>query len=146
MRSLISWSPAHELSVFSDEFDGLVQRLFTGRVPSARVARAYPRLESFMKDGSFVVRADLPGVDPKKVEVTVENARLRIRGEREEEVERKDRRYHYREVSYGRFEREIALPEGADPSAVTASYRDGILEIITKVPAETAKKIDVTVH
>jgi HSP20 family protein len=146
MRSLISWSPARELSVFSDEFDGLVRRLFADQVPPTRGARTYPRLESFLKDGNFVVRADLPGIDPKKVEVTLEKGYLRIRGEREQEHEHKDHRYHYREVAYGRFEREIALPEGADPDAVTASYRDGVLEIVTKIAAETPKRIDVTVH
>jgi len=146
MRTLIPWSPARELSFFSDELDGLVRSVFGDDTPAIRVARTYPRLESFVKDGSFVVRADLPGIDPKKVEVTVENGRLRIRGERSEEQERKDRRYRYREVAYGQFEREVALPEGSDPESVTASYRDGILEIVTKMPKETTKKIDVTVH
>src|SRR5215470_624353 len=128
MRTLIPWRPARELSVFSDDFDGLIRRFFSDEGVAVRPL-TYPRLESFIQDGDFVVRADLPGIDPKKVEVTVESGRLRIRGEREAKHESKNQQYHYREVSYGRFEREIVLPEGADPDSVTASYRDGVLEV-----------------
>jgi HSP20 family protein len=84
------------------------------------------RLEDTVEDGHYVVRAELPGIDPEKdVEVTVANGALHIRAERREEKESK----HRSEFYYGVFSRHVRLPEGADENDVTATYDKGILEI-----------------
>ena len=84
------------------------------------------RLEDVVEDGHYVVRAELPGIDPEKeVEVTVSNGILHIRAERREETEAK----HRSEFYYGVFSRHVPLPEGADEDDVTATYDKGILEI-----------------
>jgi len=93
------------------------------------------------------VRADLPGIDPKKVELAIEGNRLVMRGEREEKEERKETDYLYREVAYGRFERAIDLPEGVDADTIKATYHDGVLEVTMKAPkGMVAKKVPITVH
>ncbi|TMR90762.1 Hsp20/alpha crystallin family protein [Nonomuraea basaltis] len=84
------------------------------------------RVEDFVADGRYVVRAELPGVDPaKEIEVSVDQGMLRIQAERPEE-----RREHGRsEFQYGKLHRTIRLPREARDQEVKAAYRDGILEI-----------------
>ncbi len=84
------------------------------------------RVEDFLKDDRYVVRAQLPGVDPEKdVEITVGAGMLHIRGERHEEKQEGRRT----EFSYGAFSRDMTLPLGADEDDVRATYEDGILEV-----------------
>ncbi|MGO9077514.1 MAG: Hsp20/alpha crystallin family protein [Streptosporangiaceae bacterium] len=84
------------------------------------------RMEDYVKDGRYTVRAELPGVDPEKhVEVTVSRGILTITADRQEETEGK----HHSEFRYGVFTRQITLPEGADDEHVQASYDKGILEV-----------------
>jgi HSP20 family protein len=84
------------------------------------------RLEDYIEDGHYVVRAELPGIDPEKqVEVTVSNGVLTIHAERHENTETK----HRSEFYYGSFSRHIRLPEGADENDVTATYDKGILKV-----------------
>lgn len=93
------------------------------------------RVEDFVDQGQYVVRAELPGIDPEKdVDITVENGILTITAERREEKKESGRS----EFRYGSFSRSVRLPAGADEEDVTASYRDGILEVRT--PLKEAKK------
>jgi HSP20 family protein len=103
------------------------------------------RVEEFVQDGYFVVRAELPGVDPDKdVEIFLREGTLEIRAERKEAANGKAG--HRSEFRYGSFERVIPLPTGVAEKDIKASYLDGILEI--RVPtADTqtvATKIPVT--
>jgi HSP20 family molecular chaperone IbpA len=93
------------------------------------------RVEDFVRDDSYVIRAELPGVDPEKdLEVTVTNGILTIKAERREE--RADQ--HHSEFHYGTFSRSVTLPAGADDEHVEAVYGHGILEVTVKLAAETA--------
>ncbi|ORA83507.1 hypothetical protein BST28_01075 [Mycolicibacter kumamotonensis] len=97
------------------------------------------RLEDRMEDGHYVVRAELPGVDPAKdVDVTVHDGQLTIKAERTESKEAKGRS----EFSYGSFVRSVTLPAGADEDDITASYDKGILTVSVAVtePAVPAEK------
>jgi len=88
-------------------------------------------------DGSYVVRAELPGIDPDRdLEVTVANGILRIKAERQEE--RSDK--HHSEFHYGTFSRSVTLPAGADENHVEAIYGHGILEVTVKLAEDTASK------
>jgi HSP20 family protein len=103
-----------------------------------RPASGHPmRVEDFVHDGSYVIRAELPGIDPEKdVEVTVANGLLTIKAERREETTEK----HHSEFHYGTFSRSVTLPAGADEEHVQAVYGHGILEVTVKLAAETADK------
>lgn len=110
-----------------DWFDTLVPGEFgwrTGYTHSIRV-------EEYTHNGNFVVRAELPGIDPAKdVDITVGDGLLTISGERKERVET----MHRSELFYGKFTRTIALPTGANEKSVNAEYRDGILEVRIMMP------------
>lgn len=106
------------------------------------------RLEQFTDDdGTFVVRAELPGVDPDDgLEITVDDGRLVIAAEREERSEDRKKGTYRSEFRYGSFHRAIRLPSGADEDAIEATFDQGILEI--RVPrgedASPARTIPVS--
>lgn len=102
----------------------------------------YVRIEDFMDDSDYVVRAEIPGIDPEQdVEVSVANDMLVISGERREESREKSRR----EFHYGSFRRSVSLPRNAQPDRITASYTDGVLEVRVPTGGEEspAKRIPV---
>ena len=103
------------------------------------------RVEEFMEDGQFVVRAELPGIDPDKdLDISVSHGALRIRAERRQESETKEKAYYRSELRYGAFDRSVPLPSGADEPQVKATYKDGILEVRVPVKDEKqAKKVQV---
>jgi len=151
MRALTPWRPFRELSAVHQDIDELFNRFFGETEewwPTAAWRGAgFPSVESYVRDGELTVRADLPGIDPKEVQLAVEGHRLVLRGERKAKEERKDKDYFYREVSYGRFERAVDLPEGVDTETIKATYHDGVLEVTMKAPKEmVAKKVPIAVH
>lgn len=96
-------------------------------------------IEEFTENGSFVVRAELAGIDPDRdVEVTVHDNILHIHAERHQEEKVTGRDYVRREVRYGAFDRELPLPSGATEKDVKASYADGMLEVRVPIPKEHA--------
>ena len=101
-------------------------------------------VDVFERNGNVVVKAELPGIAPDKVEVTVEGGELRISGEREEEHEVKEEHYYRSERSFGRMYRAVTLPDNCDTEHITASTKDGVIEVtIPKKAAATAHKIEV---
>ena len=105
------------------------------------------RVEEFEEDGTLVVRAEMPGLDPEKdVDVSVTDHVLRIRAERREEHKSEDKKSFRSEFRYGSFARTITLPAGASEDDVKATYTDGILEV--RVPIDStdagAKRIPGT--
>jgi HSP20 family protein len=111
-----------------------------------REAGDFIRVEEFREDGTLVMRADLPGIDPDKdVEVTVSDGMLRIEVERRAEEKREEKGYLRHEVRYGALSRSLPLPAGVTESDITATYRDGVLEVRVPVPKrETAAKIAIS--
>lgn len=108
------------------------------------------QVEEFQTDGNLVIRAEIPGVDPERdVEITVEGDVLNIEAERREEETKQDKDYFHREFRYGSFHRHLQLPEGSTESDITASYRDGVLEVKISLPEKpeakpAAKKIPIS--
>lgn len=91
-----------------------------------------PAVDVKEEQDSFVVTADVPGVDPKNIEVTMENGALTIRGERKYESDSQDEENGYRRIerSYGTFYRRLALPDIADSENISAKGKNGVLEIV----------------
>jgi len=93
------------------------------------------RVDEFLDDGTLVLRAELPGIDPEKdVELSVCDGMLCIEAQRREEEETDEKGYVRRELRYGSLSRMLPLPEGVAESDITATYEDGILEIRVPVP------------
>jgi HSP20 family protein len=99
-----------------------------------------PQIEAFMRDNQFVVRADLPGLNKDEVNIEVTDDSLVIHGERQNAHEEEREGYYRSERSYGRFYREIPLPDGALTETAQAAFKDGVLEItMTAPPREVTK-------
>jgi HSP20 family protein len=108
-------------SPWTDVLGWLDEADIFGRFPSPQL-----RVEDFVEDNTYVIRADVPGIDPERdLDVHVESGRLVVKGERREEHHEKNRS----EVHYGSFARTLPLPAGVDADDVTASYTDGVLEV-----------------
>lgn len=144
MRTLVPQNLFPGLAYQHRDIDDLFNRFFglspsnseEGTVPVSWL----PAVETFRKDGGYVVRIDMPGVDPKEVEVTVAEDTLIVKGERKRAKEIKEKDYHYHETSYGKFERRLALPKGINRDEVEARYENGVLEISVPVPANLAER------
>jgi len=97
-------------------------------------------------ENDIVLRADLPGVDPKDVDIQVENGTLTLKGERKFESDVKEDDYRRVERVYGSFLRSFALPPTVDAEKVEAEYRNGVLELkLPKRPEAKPKQIKVAV-
>ena len=95
------------------------------------------RVEDFVRDGKYVIRAELPGIDPDTdLEVSVAHGILTISAERRDEFTDK----HRSEFHYGTFSRSVTLPAGADEEHIEAVYGHGILEVAVKLAEDTANK------
>ncbi|HET7821552.1 MAG TPA: Hsp20/alpha crystallin family protein [Ornithinibacter sp.] len=106
------------------------------------------KVEEYVEDGTYVIRAELPGIDPDTdVDITVADGILHLAASREERSE-EDRPDGYRsEFHYGSLQRSLRLPEGATADDITATYGDGILEVRVPAPKEVDKpaaKIPIT--
>ncbi len=151
MAGLMKRDPRGEVGEFFSRFDRMFDewaRMMPFRtVPFGRWpdADGLIRVEEFHDDGTLVVRADLPGIDPEKdVELTVADGTLHIEAERREEEKKEDKGYLRQELRYGSLSRTLPLPEGVTESDIKATYKAGILEIRIPAPKqEPAKKIPI---
>ena len=110
------------------------------------ITSAFPSFEVSESDDEFCVKAELPGMDEKDIEVSLEGCDLTVRGERKREKEEKRRDYHVSEVIYGVFKRSIHLPEGVDRDKVKALFKKGELTLTlpkTEQGKAYRKRIDV---
>lgn len=98
-----------------------------------------PRVETFEREGHFVIRAELPGVAKENIRIEVAEDLLTLRGERKEETKREEGGYYYTERSYGSFVRTLPLPEGADLAHAKAEFREGVLEVELPLPKPQSK-------
>ncbi len=143
--ALIRWAPFDPVD---NGFDALVRRAFGdfgSSLLGSETAGWAPALDARMDSGELHVRLELPGIDPNEVDIEVDNGVLSVSGERRHEETTEGDGWVRREMRTGRFERRIALPEGADAEGVRASYDAGILDIAVPVPqkAKTKVKVDV---
>lgn len=144
--ALAPWRPFGMIEPFRREMETLFDRFFGEENGNGQALRAWtPRVDVEETDKEIVVKADVPGVDPKAVEVTVENGVLTIRGEKKEEKEEKTKGCHRVERFTGSFYRAVTLPPGADADKVTATSANGVVTITVPKKAEAQpRKIAVT--
>ncbi len=103
-----------------------------------------PRVDIREENDGFVIFADIPGVDPKDIEVSMDNGILSIRGERRNESRNENDKYTRVERMHGVFYRRFALPDSANAEGVSAKGRHGVLEIrIPKKPESTPRRINI---
>jgi len=135
------------LTRFRQEFDDLFNRCLVNPFNLGSLAQfgAWgPSLDLVESDNELTVTAELPGVNPKEIEVNVTGNTLTIRGEKKQEREEKGKDFHRVERHYGSFHRSVELPVAVDADQVKAEYKDGVLTLrLPKHPEAKPKKIPV---
>ena len=132
MAKIVRWKPfldLMEMKPFPSSWPGEREDSFQELLESARETRWTPRMETYRKNGNYVIKADLPGVEGKDVHVSVEAGYLNIRGERKMDKETKRSGLRRREVFYGSFQRLMPIPTGLKVEEMKAEYHKGVLEI-----------------
>ena len=105
-----------------------------------------PAVDIIEKEKEYEISAELPGMEPGNIEISVANGDLTIKGEKKEEKEEKKKDYYLSERRYGSFERSFRVPEGVDTDRIDASFKKGVLKVtLPKTPAaqKPEKKISV---
>ncbi len=100
----------------------------------------FPAVDIIENDKDFKVKAEIPGMNPENLEVSVTEGFLTLKGEKEEEKEEKGENYLRHETSYGSFSRTIALPETADTEGAEATFKNGVLSIAVPKKTEALQK------
>jgi HSP20 family protein len=131
--AIVRWEPFRELLSTQDRFNQLFNQTFSqafGPEGQELGSRTWaPAVDIYETDHDLVINAELPGVDPKDVEVRVENNTLFIKGERKFEKETQEGNYHRVERSYGSFARSFTLPSSVSAENARAEYKEGILSL-----------------
>jgi HSP20 family protein len=139
--ALVRWEPARELSSLQSEMNRLFSAFFdtptaSGGGGGAAMQRWAPAMDLVETDDQFVLRADLPGVDPDDVAIELEDRVLTVSGERRADHEGSGEGFYRVERSFGAFQRTLTLPEGVDADAIAASFDNGVLEVRIPKPEE----------
>ena len=140
MRALMPWTGLKQ------EMDRLFDRF--GLEPWAELPTALgdwaPSLDVSETKEAFVVKAETPGMESKDIQVSLQENMLTIKGEKRQEKEDKDERYHRVERAYGAFARSVRLPVAVDGSKVTAAFKNGLLTVtLPKTPGAKGATIPV---
>ena len=108
-------------------FQDTVNRLFSDQTSTRPWA---PSVDIFETDNELVLKADVPGVDEKDIDIRIENGTLLLKGERKFERDEKNKGFHRLERSYGSFVRYFTLPETVDTENVKADFKQGVLTVV----------------
>jgi len=147
--AIVRWEPFRDLVSVQDRMNRIFDEAFRGQGRATDDEWALggswaPAVDIFEHEGNLVLKAELPGVDPKDVDVRVENNVLTLRGERKFESEVKREQYHRVERAYGSFSRSFTLPSAVDTEKIKAEYKDGVLRV-TLPQREEAKPKQIAV-
>jgi HSP20 family protein len=130
------------------EVDSMYDRFFEPDfLPSTLFGKGKwgPKLDISEGRKDIIVKAEIPGIEAKDLDISIDGRRLNIRGEKKQEQTEEEETYYRIERSYGYFNRTIELPAEADPDKVEASYKKGILKIkLRKTKSSESKRINVT--
>ncbi len=146
--AMVPWRKRNqsELATLPGGMDDWFESFFRGldRPLSLFGQRAWPAIDIAEKDESVLVRAEVPGLKPEEIDISVYGDTLTISGEKKESKEDEGDGFYHVESSYGSFRREVALPVEVDESKIEAVCQDGVLSI-TLPKAETSKAVKVKV-
>ena len=140
--ALTRWEPFREMVSLRDVMDRLFEESFI------RPARGWLRselgptvqMDMYETDDDLVINADLPGLKPEDVDISITGNTLTIKGEFRSEEEGERGNVHFQERRYGKFQRTVSLPTGVDTDAAEAEFKDGILKIALPKSEEAKPK------
>ncbi|MDH5435509.1 MAG: Hsp20/alpha crystallin family protein [Gammaproteobacteria bacterium] len=143
--TLIKYDPWNQLARMQND----LSQLFDTRLPSQNDDNVItsdwtPAVDIKEEADRFVLHADIPGVDPKNIDIQMEDSLLTIKGERDSEKKEERNGYKRVERAFGSFYRRFSLPESANPEKISARNKNGVLEItIPKQEKVHARKIEI---
>jgi HSP20 family protein len=151
--AIVRWEPFRDLVSLQDRMNRLFDESYRSRSGGTAQEDDWalggswaPAVDIYEHDGNIVLKAELPGVDPKQVDIRVENNTLTLRGERTLDHEVKRDSYHRVERAYGQFTRSFTLPNTVDTEKIKADYKDGVLNLVLPKREEAKpKQIQVNV-
>jgi HSP20 family protein len=147
-RELTVWKPYREVTPFRDferirkEMDHFWDSFFDIETKKRGddVRSWFPSLDVSETKNEIVVKAEVPGMDPKDIDISLSDGVLSIRGEKKQEREEKEEDYHLVERNYGSFARTVALPKEVNHDKINASYKNGVLKVVLPKSEEAKKK------
>jgi len=148
--AIVRWEPFRDLMTVQDRMNRIFDEAFRGAGRTAgeedwALGGAWaPAVDIYEHEGNLVLKAELPGIDPKDVDVRVENNVLTLHGERKFESEVKREQYHRVERAYGTFSRSFTMPSVVDTEKIKAEFKDGVLRV-TLPQREEAKPKQISI-
>lgn len=146
MNSVTRWDPFHNASTLQEQVNRLFESSVRGRSDQAALSTWAPPVDIYETENELVLKADLPDVNERDLDVQVENNMLTIRGERKFDQQIKEDNYLRIERTYGSFSRSFSLPSTINSEAIKAEYKNGVLRIELPKRAESKpKQVKITV-
>jgi len=134
---LVRFAPTGDMLNFGNGMNSLFENFFGPAERAGNIfSKSTPKVDIYNDDDKIVLKADLPGMDKKDIEIGIKGKCLTIKGEIRTENEKNRENYYCRERTCGKFERSFTLPGEVKSDAVKADYKNGILEIEIKKPEE----------
>ena len=144
MFDLTPWRPVTELSTLRKEMDRLWEDFFGEKSVISRVESWVPAVDVSETKDAIIVKAEVPGMDPKDIDVSISGDMLVIKGEKKEEKEEKDENFHRIEMRRGAFSRAVRIPVPVDSDKIEAKYKKGILRVtLPKKEENKPKQIEI---
>lgn len=146
--NIVRWTPWREMNTLNNRINRFFNDSF---IPSHWLEDDFsteswnPVVDVYDKGDQFVIKAELPGMKKKDIEIDLKDSVLTIKGERSHENEVKEGKYYRKERSYGKFQRSFTLPNHFNPEKIKADFKDGILKIEIAKPEEMKPK-QITIH
>jgi len=140
MSSISRIDPLRGLSTLQDQVNRLFESSFQGRGDNSSLTTWAPAVDIFETENELVLKADLPAVNEKDIDIRVENNMLTIRGERKFEQQVKEDDYLRIERTYGSFSRSFGLPNTVNTESINAGYKNGVLTVTMPKRAESKPK------
>lgn len=140
MNSITRWDPFRNFSVLQDQFNRMVESGLKTSPDNSALTTWAPAVDIYETENDLVLKADLPEVAEKDIDIRVENNMLTIRGERKLEESVKEDNYLRVERAYGSFSRSFSLPTTVDTESIKANYKNGVLTVELPKRAESKPK------
>ena len=143
--TITRWTPFRDAATLQNQFNSLIRGLSESDAPLATAAFA-PAVDIYEDEKKVVLKLEVPGIEQKDLDVSIENKTLTVKGERKFEAEEKEENFHRIERRYGTFYRSFTLPSTVDTEHVEAKYNAGVLKLeLLKKPEAQPKQIKINV-
>lgn len=140
MHHISQWNRFRNFSRFQDQFNRLFEPAREAQADNSALTSWAPAVDIYENENELVIKADLPDINEKDLDVRIENNTLTVRGERKFEQEVKEENYLRVERAYGSFSRSFSLPSSVNTEAIQAEYKNGVLTVALPKRAESKPK------